>query len=217
MGYSYPSSYRHDTRVNRLPRELAAGGQLANRPVAQPRQPWAIALERQVRFGCAAAQAGAVAALFMALYTVPALLLLTNRSALAPLYASAAPLLGRRPLEASVANSLHLDLRALLVGMAVTAVVGGLWGVLFGFLIRNVRREAGRLVARGMLFGLAAMACMNLLVLPLTDGPSLVRLEGWTVLTFAHLLFGFLLGCWPLVRPGDFSRRPRLKVVVTRR
>jgi hypothetical protein len=210
MGYRYPSAYRHDTRDLLRPRGMPIVVSYPKARPVGPRQPWAIALERNVRFGWAAARAGAVAGLFTAMYSVPALTLLTNRSPIAPIFAAAAPILGTRALDVSLKNALHLDAGALLVGLAVNAVLGAAYAVLFAAIIRNEPIVAGRLLPRGVLFGLAVLAITNALL------PALARIEGWTVMIFAHLLFGFLLACWPLARPGDFQRRPQLKVVSRR-
>lgn len=208
MGYRYPSRYRHDTRPGAQPRGMPIAVTFA-RPV-QARRPWAIALERQVRFGWNAARAGAAAGTFMALYTVPALMLLTDQSPFAGVYAAAAPLVGRRPLELATANGFHADPGALLAGLAVYGVLGAAWAVLFGAVVRGGPRELGWLLPRGLLFALAALAATGFTL------PELQPSVGWPVLVFAHLLFGALLAWWPLLRPGDFARRPRLRVVSRR-
>ena len=207
MGYRYPSTYRHDTRAPVRPRAMPVAVTYPKAQPVQPRKPWAIALERNVRFGWAAARAGAVAGLFTAMYSMPALALLSSRSPFAPIYAAAAPMLGTRALDASLRNAFHADAAALLAGLAVNALLGAVYGILFAAIVRDQPRSAGRLFPRGLLFGLVVMVSTNALL------PALARMEGWTVLTFSHLLFGFLLACWPLVRPGDFQRRPRLRVV----
>jgi len=225
LGYRYPSAYRHDTRVGTGPRPIYAPAPERRRrepsgrpkaPPVQPRKPWAIKLEREVAFVWTGLRAGALAGAFMAAFDVPALLFFTGRDPLLSLYAAAWPVLGADPLRAAMDDPLYLDWSGLLVGLAVHLTLAACFGAIFGQIVRRDPPEPGRLLTVGIVYGVSLMAAVNLCLLPLLGGPALPAVEGWSPVVATHALYGFILGCWPLVRRQDFAQRPRLKVVARR-
>lgn len=86
-------------------------------------------------------------------------------------------------------------------------------GVVFAAAVRAARlRGVGGLFA-GMVFGLAALVLMTFVTAPgaealfggepfVTEIPDIV---GWGTWVVGHLMFGVVLGLWPLLRPGDVA------------
>lgn len=211
--YGYqPAGSRHDAPAGRRP----TGGLAVANTHAAVRQPWAIALERRVSFAWAAARVGALAGGFMGLFGIPATLLTSGHSPLLGLYAAAAPLVGKGALETAALRSMYVEPRALVLGLATCAGVGAVWAVLFGALVWREPHTVGALLPRGMGFGLAVMAVMALVAPRVFGWPWPADVQGWPVVAIGYLLYGYLLGCWPLLRPVDFPPRPRRRQVRAR-
>jgi hypothetical protein len=59
--------------------------------------------------------------------------------------------------------------------------------------------------------GVLVMLVMNFILLPIVGAPNLLTLLGGTTFIIGHLLFGMVVGLWPVLRPQDvagFPRRP---------
>jgi len=49
------------------------------------------------------------------------------------------------------------------------------------------------------------MLFMSLIVAPLVGTPNFFQLLGWSTWTIGHLLYGMVVGLWPVLRPQDFA------------
>lgn len=89
-----------------------------------------------------------------------------------------------------------------LVGLGIHMGVGLVWGVLFLLIAHVIRLRGLGAVVAGVAYGLAVMAVMSFVTLPITanlfgggtpirDMPELV---GWTTFTIEHALYGLVLG-----------------------
>ena len=70
-----------------------------------------------------------------------------------------------------------------------------------------------------MVYGLIALLAINFIVVPVTGSVDMGRLFGWGTWTVSHLVFGAVLGLWPVLRSADlaFERGNRGTVVEHRR
>jgi hypothetical protein len=166
--------------------------------------------------------AGMVAAVAMGLLAVTAAVTWRHLAASTPLTEIAVL---ADPRLAGPATDQPVAKEPLIFAGAVHLLVGGLLGAAFGLLARATRlagllargpRGAAAVLVAGLLYGLAVMAFMAAVVLPLagrlsgagepiSDLPARV---GWATFTAEHLLFGLVLGLWVLVRPSDVARAP---------
>ncbi len=93
--------------------------------------------------------------------------------------------------------------------MAVHLGVGAVLGTAFGILTGALR--VPRLVGLpfGLGYGFVVLLVMSYVVLPvaaeLFDGgkpiSDMAEMVGWGTFTLEHLVFGMVLGLWPLLRP----------------
>jgi hypothetical protein len=49
------------------------------------------------------------------------------------------------------------------------------------------------------------MLAMSFIVAPIVGAPNFFQLLGWPTWTIGHLLFGMVVGLWPVLRPQDFT------------
>jgi len=49
------------------------------------------------------------------------------------------------------------------------------------------------------------MLFMSFIVLPIVGMGSMPGMVGWTSFTIEHLMFGLVIGLWPVLRPQDFT------------
>jgi len=57
----------------------------------------------------------------------------------------------------------------------------------------------------GMVYGVLILLVMNFVLLPIVGAPNLLHLLGGTTFVIGHLLFGMVVGLWPVLRPQDFT------------
>jgi len=111
--------------------------------------------------------------------------------------------------EAETGSPFYFDLQPLVAGSAMHLTIGGFFGVVFALLARSLGVRGPVAIPVGLLYGLAVMALMGLLVLPLVadllgggqpvaDAASIV---GWPTFTVGHGLYGLTLGAWTVARP----------------
>ena len=111
------------------------------------------------------------------------------------------------PLEVSMAQAeggtrTFLEVGGAAAGLAVHLAIGAGFGTVFALLARGLHLRGPAALAAGAVYGLAVMALMGLLVLPVaageTAGGQLIadapRLLGWPVFVVEHLLYGLVLG-----------------------
>jgi hypothetical protein len=84
-------------------------------------------------------------------------------------------------------------------------VWAALYGVIFRFLVRTFQLPGAAAVLGGILYSLLVMLFMSFVVLPIVWLSEMPALVGWPSFTVEHLLFGLVLGFWPVLRPQDFA------------
>jgi hypothetical protein len=158
--------------------------------------------------------AGMAAAGAMALVAMVAAASFLDLGFYAPLYLVAAivepaPLV--ESIQVAAGSRFDLELGAAVAGLAVHLAIGAGFGVVFALAARRLHLRGPAALAVGAGYGLAVMALMGLVVLPLaadqTAGGRLIadapRLLGWPTFAVEHLVYGLALGAWAALRPFD--------------
>lgn len=96
-------------------------------------------------------------------------------------------------------------------GMVIHVMVGAILGAVFAVLAMRLHLREKRALVAGLAYGLAVMALMSVLVLPVVAemsgaGRPISRMGGdigWLTWVVLHAMFGLALGLWVYVRPQD--------------
>lgn len=123
-----------------------------------------------------------------------------------PLYAIAAPLIGRQTLLTSVVQGgFYFAPGPALLGLVVHLLWAAFWGMLFGLLARKLHLRDGVAIISGLVYGVLVMLVMLLIVVPVAGAPNLLQLVGTLTFIVANALFyGMPLGLWLVVQPQFF-------------
>jgi hypothetical protein len=153
---------------------------------------------------------GVIGGILMGLFTMLATSTYLQMGFFTPLYAIAAPLIGRQTLLTSMANGIfYFAPGPALLGLLVHLLWAAFWGMLFGLIARGLHLIEGAALIGGLVYGLLVMLIMVFVVVPIVGAPDLPRLVGSLSFIIAHALFyGLPLGLWPLVQPQFFTRLP---------
>ena len=165
---------------------------------------------QSIQFLLLGALVGVIGGVLMALFTMLATATYLQVGFFTPLYAIAAPLIGRQTLLASLTNGVfYFAPGAALLGLLVHLLWSAFWGMIFGLIARGLHLTGGVAIISGLVYGLLVMLIMGFIVVPLVGAPDLLRLVGSLSVIIAHALFyGLPLGLWPLVQPQFFTRLP---------
>jgi hypothetical protein len=167
-------------------------------------------LERAVETGM---MTGMVAAVPMGMFAMTAAATYQHLGFFTPMYRIAAVLDPTSLLvslqEADAGSPFYFDPQPMFAGGAMHLALGGFFGVVFALLARSLRVRGPAALAAGVGYGLAVMALMGLVVLPLVadllGGGRLVgdaaSIVGWPTFAAWHVLYGLALGVWTLARP----------------
>jgi hypothetical protein len=156
------------------------------------------------------ALAGLVASVVMGMFAMVAAATYQGTGFFTPLYHIASPVIDGDPMMASMeaagaGSRFHLDAGPAILGLAIHMMVGVIWGIVFFSLVRLLGlRGVPTLLVGGIVFGIAVMAFMSWVTLPITaavvgggkpveDMPQMV---GWGTFSLEHGLFGLVLGAW---------------------
>ncbi len=162
--------------------------------------------------------AGAAAAAIMIAYAMVSAATYQDTGFFTPLYHIASTFIEPSAMEASMqhamgGDSFHLDVGPAALGMAIHLGTGAVLGAVFGALIGALRSPRLAAVPLGLVFGLVVLVLMSFVVLPvaaeafgggkaISDMPDMV---GWGTFSLEHLIFGLVLGLWPLLRPASLQ------------
>jgi len=158
---------------------------------------------------------GVIGGVLMALFTMLATATYLQIGFFTPLYAIAAPLIGRQTLLISMRDGVFSFAPGpVLLGLLVHLLWAAFWGMLFGLIARGLHLMEGAAIIGGLVYGLLVMLIMLFVVVPIVGTPDLPRLEGSLSFLIAHALFyGLPLGLWPVVQPQFFTRLPAQRAV----
>lgn len=142
----------------------------------------------------------------MAMYTMIATATYLGMGFFTPLYAIASPIVGQQVLMTSMHQSLfYFALGPALFGLIIHMMWSALYGMIFGLITYGVHLKGAAAVISGLVYGVLVMLFMSFIMIPIIGAPNLLHMLGWPSFTFAHLLFGFVLGLWPVLRAQDFT------------
>lgn len=148
--------------------------------------------------------AGLAAGALMAMYAMAASAWM-GQGFFTPLYGIASPLIGPKEMETSMMRGIHLSLGPALAGAMIHMMWSAMYGAIFGLIWSRIGGAAPLAAAAGVLYGLAVMAFMALVALPLVGAGSMPAMIGFSFVV-EHALFGLALGLWPSAQPALFGR-----------
>jgi uncharacterized membrane protein YagU involved in acid resistance len=162
-----------------------------------------------IKFLVFGAIAGIIAAIVMAMYAMIATATYLHLGFFSPLYAIAAPLIGRQTLMASMHDgTFYFAAGPAVLGAVVHMMFGALFGIIFGLIARPLHLTGVVAVMSGMVYALLVMLLMSFIVIPLVHAPNMPATLGWGTFTIMHLLFGLVVGFWSVVQPQYFTNPP---------
>lgn len=149
---------------------------------------------------------GMIGGAIMAMYTMIATATYLGMGFFTPLYAIASPLVGQQVLMTSLHQGhFYFALGPALLGLIIHMMWSALYGMIFGLIAYGIHLKGAIAVISGLVYGVLVMVFMSFIMVPIIGAPNLLHMLGWPSFTFAHLLFGFVLGLWPVLRPQDFT------------
>jgi hypothetical protein len=156
---------------------------------------------------------GVIAALVMGVFAMVASATYHDTGFFTPLHHIASALIApdamMRSMEAGMAgDTFAISVGPALLGLALHLATGAFWGAIFGLIVSTVPLRGVVWLAVGIGYGLAVMAVMAFVALPVIasvfDGgepiSDMPRLAGWGTFTIEHAIFGVVLGLWALRR-----------------
>jgi len=174
--------------------------------------------------------AGMVAAVPMGLFSLIAAATYQHRGFFTPMY-HIASLLGddtaARSLQAAASGDVFFFVpEPAIFGVAMHLVVGGFFGAIFALVARVLlsRVEPSQalpsrasIIAVGVVYALLVMLLMSFVLVPAADAvlsgeervSSFASVAGWGTFTIQHVIYGLVLGVWPVFRPQDFISAAR--------
>jgi len=179
--------------------------------------------------------AGMVAAVPMGIFSMIAAATYQHRGFFLPMY-HIASLLGDDTAARSLQEAARGDVfffvpEPAIFGVAMHLVVGGFFGAIFAVVARVLlfRVEPSRalpsralpsrasIIAVGVVYALLVMLLMSLVLVPAADAvlsgeervSSFASVAGWGTFTIQHVIYGLVLGLWPVFRPQDFTSAVR--------
>ena len=162
------------------------------------------------------AAVGVVAAIVMAMFAMVAAATYQGTGFFTPLYHIASSVIDAatmmRSMEAAAGgDAFTFSAGPAAVGVGLHLLTGAFWGAIFGLLVSTGRLSGWIGLLAGIVYGLAVMVVMSFVVLPviaevfgggeaISDMP---RLAGWGTFTVEHVIYGAVLGLWPLLSRSE--------------
>lgn len=150
---------------------------------------------------------GVIGGVLMAIFAMISSATYLQTGFFTPLYAIAAPLIGRQTLMTSLAHGFfYFAPGPAFLGLVIHLLWSAFWGIIFGLIARGLHLAEGAAIIGGLVYGLLVMLVMSFIVVPLVGAPSLLQIMGIFTFIIANALFyGLPLGLWPVVQPGFFT------------
>ncbi len=155
------------------------------------------------RVGLAGAVAGIVAGLVMAVYAMLASATFLHQGFFTPLYGIASPIIGPGAMGTSMKHGLYFDFGPAMLGVIVHLLWSALYGIIFGLIVGAARLKGGLALVAGLVYGLLVFLFMSYVILPIVGVASMPGMVGYPSFIAEHLIFGGVLGLWPMLRPQD--------------
>lgn len=121
--------------------------------------------------------------------------------------------LGLSLQRAADGDRFFMSQESFVFGLAIHVIVAGIFGALFAVVATRLRLPGRQVLVGGIVYGLAVMALMSALVLPVAGaafdaGDPISRMGseiGWATFAALHAVYGLALGTWVYVRPQDLE------------
>ncbi len=159
-----------------------------------------------IRLLVAGAIAGMVAGAMMAMYAMIASATFLSQGFFTPLYGIASPLLGPFAMMQSMKQGIYFAAGPAVLGLIIHMLWSALYGMLFALLAMFLRLKGMVALLSGLVYGLVVLVVMSFVVLPSVGAATMPAMIGWPSFMVEHLIFGMVLGLWPLLRPADVPR-----------
>jgi uncharacterized membrane protein YagU involved in acid resistance len=91
---------------------------------------------------------------------------------------------------------------AFVVGLMVHMMFSAVFGVIFALIWQRIARGGVVAVLGGMVYGVIVWAVMGYVVSPIVGAHITQEMPTWAWIV-AHLMFGVVLGVWPVLRSAD--------------
>jgi uncharacterized membrane protein YagU involved in acid resistance len=161
---------------------------------------------RLLGFLIAGAIAGMLGGVMMAMFTMLATATYLHMGFFTPLYVIASPLAGPQSMMTAMhGGTFYFALGPAVLGLVVHMMWSALWGIIFGLIASGLHLRGAAAVIGGMVYGVLVMLVMSFIVAPIVGAPNFFQLLGWPTWTIGHVLFGMVVGLWPVLRPQDFT------------
>jgi len=161
---------------------------------------------RYVVFLIAGAITGMIGGAMMAMFTMIATATYLHMGFFTPLYVIASPLTGPQTMMTAMhAGTFYFAVGTALLGLIVHMMWSAFWGIIFGLIAYGLHLRGVVAIIGGMVYGVLILLVMNFVLLPIVGAPNLLHLLGGTTFVIGHLLFGMVVGLWPVLRPQDFT------------
>ncbi len=159
-----------------------------------------------VRLLIVGAIAGMVAGAMMAMYAMIASATFLSQGFFTPLYGIASPLLGPSAMMQSMKQGIYLAAGPALLGLLIHMLWSALYGMIFALIAWATHLRGMLALMGGLVYGLVVLVVMSFIVLPIVGAGTMPAMIGWPSFVVEHLIFGMVLGLWPLLRPADVPR-----------
>ncbi len=146
---------------------------------------------------------GMVAGAMMAMYAMIASATFLGQGFFTPLYGIASPLLGPGAMMQSMKQGFYFAAGPAMLGLIIHMLWSALFGMLFALLASFLRLRGIMALMGGLVYGLVALVIMSFVVLPIVGAGTMPGTIGWPSFVIEHVIFGMVLGLWPLARPAD--------------
>ena len=166
--------------------------------------------DQLIQFLMLGALVGVIGGVLMALFTILATATYLQMGFFTPLYAIAAPLIGRQTLLTSMMHGgFYFALGPALLGLVIHLLWSAFWGMIFGLSAHRLHLTEGVAIISGLVYGLLVMLVMSFIVVPIVGASDLLQLVGTLSFIIANALFyGLPLGLWPVAQPQFFTGLP---------
>ena len=141
------------------------------------------------------AMAGLIAGIVMAMWAM-IVAAVVGAGLLAPPQMIAEPFFG--PFQMGTFNA-----AAFIVGLIVHMMFSIVFGIIFARIWQGIAQGGMVALLGGMIYGVLIWVVMSYVVGPIVGSHIAQEIPVWAWLV-AHLMFGVILGAWPVLRPAEF-------------
>jgi uncharacterized membrane protein YagU involved in acid resistance len=156
------------------------------------------------RFLTTGAIVGIIAGVVMAMYAMIASATILGQGFFTPLYGIASPLIGPQAMMTSMKQGIYFDFGPAVLGLIIHMMWSALYGIIFGLIARLAHLKGNMAIIAGLFYGLLIFLSMSYVILPIVGAGAMPGMVGYPSFIAEHLIFGGVLGLWPMLRLQDF-------------